>query len=107
MTNKYRLFGKIFISVVFLFVGLFTTFANEPVNTHETHEGANSEESFNAGEMILEHIGDAHDWHVFGHVSMPLPVILYSSEKGVEMFLSSKFEHGHAVYNGYKLEHNH
>jgi F-type H+-transporting ATPase subunit a len=39
-----------------------------------------------------------------------LPVIVYSSEKGLEIFSSSHFydEH-HAIvdYNGYKLDHNH
>ncbi len=64
-------------------------------------------EKFDAGKMIIEHISDAHDWHIMdvgGHpVSIPLPVILYSN-KGLDLFMSSKFEHGHAVHNGFKLE---
>lgn len=66
-------------------------------------------EKFNAGEMILHHIKDAPDWHLFdwhGHaVSIPLPVILYSKEKGLSIFSSSKFEHGHATHDGYALMH--
>lgn len=59
----------------------------------------------------MHHIGNAHDWHLFdwkGHaVSVPLPIILYSSERGLDVFMSSKFEHGHADYNGYRLDHGH
>ncbi len=74
----------------------------------ETHE---NEESFNPGEMIQHHITDAPDWHIVtidGHdVTIPLPVILYSSQRGLDCFSSSNFEHGTVAYNGYKLEHGH
>jgi len=74
---------------------------------HEAAAG-HGEEKFNAGKLILEHIGDAYDWHLFGHYSIPLPVIIYS-DKGCDMFSSTKFEHGHAAYQGnynYKLHEN-
>lgn len=64
------------------------------------------EEKFDAGKMIMEHVADAHDWHLWGHTSIPLPIIIYSSEKGLDIFSSSKFNHGHDDYNGYSLEHN-
>jgi F-type H+-transporting ATPase subunit a len=74
-----------------------------------THEAAS--EDFKPGDIIMEHIMDNHDFHLFdwnGHpVSLPLPVIVYSKENGFAMFMSSKFEHGHAAYKGYKLEHGH
>jgi F-type H+-transporting ATPase subunit a len=35
---------------------------------------------------------------------LPLPIIIYSSTKGLQVFSSARFEHGHATYNGYKLE---
>lgn len=79
---------------------------NHQVSAHETDsEPTHAEEKFNAGELIVEHISDAHDWHVAGHFSIPLPVILYSS-KGFEVFSSSRFEHGHADFNGYRLVKN-
>jgi F-type H+-transporting ATPase subunit a len=63
---------------------------------------------FNAGELIVEHISDAHDWHIMGEgdrsVSVPLPIIIYNKERGLTSFMSSRFEHGHKTYNGYKLE---
>ena len=79
---------------------------------HDTHtEDAHGEEGgFNAGEMILHHIADSHEWHVMdlesGPVSIPLPIIVYHSEKGLSFFLSSKFEHGHTDHNGYRLVHD-
>lgn len=70
----------------------------------------NGEEGFNAGEMIMHHIADSHDWHIMdlesGPVSIPLPVIVYHSEKGLSFFSSGRFEHGHADYDGYRLVHD-
>src|SRR5215210_5747868 len=75
------------------------------------HETAGGEGKFNPGELIMDHIGDSHNFHFFdwnGHaVSVPLPVILYSPQRGFSAFMSSKFQHGHADYNGYRLEHTH
>lgn len=57
------------------------------------------EKTFDPTETIMEHISDAHDWHVVGHFSIPLPVILYT-DKGFEFFLSSQFHHGEHDYKG-------
>jgi F-type H+-transporting ATPase subunit a len=80
----------------------------------KTIEGQTEEkkEGFNAKEVIFGHIMDAHEFHFFeyesgdGHkhpVSIPLPVILYSPQKGFSFFMSSAFEHGHKEVDGYKL----
>lgn len=49
-------------------------------------------------EIIFDHIGDAYEWHVTTigdkHVSIPLPVIVFSKEKGFHTFLSHKLHHG-------------
>jgi len=81
---------------------------------HEQHEGAQKEEpeAFNASEVILHHVMDDHVWHIWdGHYgTIHLPIIVYSSERGLESFSSSNFydEHHNIVeYNGYKLEHGH
>ena len=79
---------------------------------HAAHEAAH-ETGFNPGKMILDDVKVAHDWHIMdinGHaVSVPLPVILY--DNGLHMFMSSKFEHGHAVVesngNYYALHEGH
>lgn len=72
---------------------------------------ANSEggEKVDAGKIIMEHIADAHDWHIatigHTHISIPLPIII-NDANGLHIFSSSKFHHGHEAYAGYKLEHN-
>jgi F-type H+-transporting ATPase subunit a len=73
-----------------------------------THSGEKSEaKGFNAGEMIIEHIIDSHEWHILswkGHpVSIPLPVILLDQGKLV-VFSSAHLHHGEEAYQGYKLE---
>jgi F-type H+-transporting ATPase subunit a len=90
----------------------------EKTHTEETKFEQGNEDSeakegkkIDAAEVIMEHIMDNHEYHfadVKGHaISIPLPIILYSPQRGFDMFMSSKFEHGHANYKGYKLEHNH
>ena len=62
---------------------------------------------FDAGKFIMEHVMDSHEWHIMKigqtEISIPLPVILYTKEKGLSVFLSSKFHHGTKPYNGYML----
>lgn len=85
--------------------------ANEGYGEEPAEVESHGKKGFNPGEMILDHVKDAHDWHIMdvsGHpVSVPLPVILYDG--GLHTFMSSKFEHGHAVVesngNYYKLHH--
>lgn len=70
----------------------------------------NEPEKIKISEVILEHVKDSHVWHFTEHGVMPLPIIVYSSEKGLEVFSSGHFydEHHKPVeYNGYKLEHEH
>ena len=70
-------------------------------------ENSGTPKKFNAGKTIIEHVTDAHEWHIMElgekPVAFPLPIIIYSSDKGLEMFSSSRFEHGTADYNGYRL----
>jgi len=82
---------------------------NEDVMHDEHSQKADETGKFNASEVIFGHIGDSHYWHLFDYnetsVALPLPVIIYHPEKGLETFSASRFEHGHASYNGYHLEH--
>jgi len=91
--------------ITFLFV---LTSVFSPVFGADKTEGES--EPFNASEVILHHVMDDHQWHFADWLVMPLPIIVYSEEKGLDVFSSSRFydEHHNAVeYNGYKLEHNH
>lgn len=51
---------------------------------------------FSINDLIDEHTGDSHDFHLFdynGHsYAMPLPIILYT-DNGLVTFLSSEFHH--------------
>ncbi|MBX2964765.1 MAG: F0F1 ATP synthase subunit A [Cyclobacteriaceae bacterium] len=73
---------------------------------------ASEEPGFNVSEVILHHVMDDHIWHFWdGHYgTLYLPVIVYSSERGLEVFSSKNFydEHHNVVtYNGYTLDHGH
>lgn len=59
---------------------------------------------FNPGKMIMHHISDDHSWHIVNHVSVPLPVILYT-DKGMEFFMSSRFYDEHHNLIGYQGKH--
>jgi F-type H+-transporting ATPase subunit a len=80
----------------------------------DTATAAKSEEKkgFDANEVIFGHVLDAHEFHFFSWegsdgtehaASIPLPVILYSSQRGLSAFMFSKFEEGKADYDRYKL----
>ena len=66
-----------------------------------------TEKKIDPAKIILEHVGDGHEFHFFSfngkHFTIPLPVILYSSGKGFSVFMSSHFHHGDEAYQGYRL----
>lgn len=75
----------------------------------EGHSPASHDEEFNATEYILDHVSDGHEWHILTkkdghHVSVPLPVILYSKHSGFHLFMSNKLAHGHS-HHGFQMGH--
>ncbi len=74
---------------------------------HTEHE-AEKTKKFEPSSFIFDHIADSYSWHIvsFGenHISIPLPVIVYSEEKGLNIFMSSNFHHGHSAYQGFRIE---
>lgn len=67
---------------------------------------------FNPGETILHHVADQHQWHLATvngqHYAIPLPVILYSKTRGLNVYSSAPFYHSPTgEHDGYKLEHEH
>lgn len=107
-------------SLLTLAFSLFLTLVSMPVSAGEPgQEGHPTEEKekLNIKEVIFGHIMDGHEFHFFDitqadgtkkPVSIPLPVLLYSPQRGVSFFMSSNFHHGHEPYNDYMLlnEHN-
>lgn len=59
---------------------------------------ANDAAAFDAPKTIFEHLKDSYEWHITTigdkHVSIPLPVILYSEREGWALFSSGVFHHG-------------
>jgi F-type H+-transporting ATPase subunit a len=84
---------------IFLFLTLF-------IASFGVANASEEKEKFDAGHLIMEHLGDSYYWHVFTYgdidVSIPLPMILINEGK-VDVFMSSKFHHGHFPYKGYKI----
>jgi F-type H+-transporting ATPase subunit a len=63
---------------------------------------------FNAGSYIMEHIADSHEWHILTKkdgesVAIYLPVIVYTKEKGINIFSSKMLAHG-KEYKGFRIE---
>jgi F-type H+-transporting ATPase subunit a len=94
-----RLIHKITIILFISFITSNLTFAGE----HS--EAGDKKEPFNPGEMIMHHIGDAYEWEFAHGVSIPLPVLIYSKDRGLETFSSSKLHNQEHAYNGYHLGH--
>jgi len=68
-------------------------------------EPTQDEKKFKPGEFIVNHILDDHYWHIADindiHISIPLPIIVYSyKQEKFYIFLSSKFHHGKDSYKG-------
>lgn len=133
-TNKAEGFGKLRLTAFFMLFFISNLGASQGVSTeshkstesesvsdmHSHHADASAKEvsahveghstnasKFEPGKMILEHVSDAHDWHLWGEgdnsVSIPLPVILYTATQGFTLFSSANFHHGHSAYQGFVL----
>lgn len=79
----------------------------KPSGLLAAQSGSHGNEELNVKEVILEHLTDTYEWRVMswqnGHISIPLPVILYSKSSGWHLFMSSKFHHGEAGYEGFRI----
>lgn len=113
-----------FLLVTFVACMPLVNFANPAADSLQNHTesvatvadahaeaGHSAEKEFNATELINEHIGDSHEFHIAdwaGHpISFYLPVILWTNS-GLEIFSAEQFHHdneGHHVVdvNGQKL----
>lgn len=110
--------------VVAVFTVFFLAITGNVLAQHEGHEKATEKvaeagiteekkEGFDANKVIFGHILDAHEFHFFEykgsdgeehHVTLPLPVILYSPQRGFSVFMSSAFHHGEHEHDGYRME---
>ena len=96
--------SKLFTQVVLILFLVLTpsiiSAKNSPSITAAQTAPVNSvEDEFDVNEMIMHHVKDAHEWHLWGSehegVSLHLPVILY--DNGFKVFNASHFYHGISV----------
>jgi F-type H+-transporting ATPase subunit a len=94
-----------------LFFALLGNTANAQHDSHDKEAPHGEEKPFNITETILEHVSDSYGWHLWGHTTLPLPVILYT-DKGLEVFSSSNLideHHNPKMYKGnnnYQVNHH-
>lgn len=77
-----------------------------PVTGSQAFAASGGQEPFDAPKVIFEHLKDAYEWHITTigdkHISIPLPVIVYSERAGWQLFSSSVFHEGEE-YNGFYI----
>lgn len=104
-----------FLNILAKSLIVLSIFIVQSVSCFASEDSHNSEnKKFNAGEMIIHHIVDAHEWHIaeFGHthIIVPLPIILIN-QGTVVSFLSNKLvetsEHGVKQYGDFTYSHSH
>ncbi|PID88347.1 MAG: ATP synthase F0 subunit A [Bacteroidia bacterium] len=108
MKRNYLLVKILFILLTATFLGNTPSWAESEIpheaNSEETHH---EDEKFNPGDLIMGHIGDEYGWHITTigekHITIPLPVILYSKHSGFHVFMSDKLGHGHDSYKGFYI----
>jgi len=106
-----RLISKL-LGTLILIWAVFTSPVMASPDQNPQSENENAPEQFDAGKMILEHIGDNHEWHFFDikksdgsefHAVIYLPVIIYTSGKGFSSFSFRKLQNDE-TYDGFKLD---
>lgn len=71
------------------------------VERHEEH----AEEAFDMGGMIMHHILDEHGWEFAHGFKIPLPIIVYTAQNGLDIFSSARFDENNGEYGDYVMHH--
>lgn len=100
---------SIAILITLFLTGFYRIGIAKPVGEEVDSNNTTSGSAFDAGKFVIEHVSDAYEWHITTlgkhHITVPLPVILYSKSKGFNFFLSSRFHHGQDSWNGFAIAH--
>ncbi len=105
--RKLLIFGGLLLFAVFQAMSLGGQTENPQVDVHQKNlQDSAPKEPFKAGDFIIDHIIDAHEWHILTlgnfDLTLPLPIILW--HKGaLHVFMSSRFNHGHSQYKGFAI----
>lgn len=78
-----------------------------PVQASESGAEAAESETVDVKEIVFGHIGDSYEWHIttwgHHHLTIPLPIIVYSETTGWHCFLSSALHHGDGTCEGLSI----
>jgi len=100
--------GMVIFSIVITSSNVFSHPGDDAHDEIEKIEEESRESELDAGKIIIEHLVDSHEWHLWTykghHVSIPLPVLLID-EGEFYAFWSSKLAHGHH-YKGFYVAHD-
>lgn len=103
-------FRNIVLLLLFAFgvVGLMPVMAQGDVTVQKDVSSAKSAKNpVDVKGIIFGHIGDSYEWHItkIGNttLSIPLPIIVYSSTTGWHSFLSSRLKENGGIYEGFSL----
>jgi F-type H+-transporting ATPase subunit a len=101
-------FKSLLVAGFSVFLILFST----SVSAQQDSLKKEAKPGFDAKEIIFGHVLNNHDFHIIDFVgdngvkhpvSIPLPVILYSKQRGLTAFMSSRFHHGEKNYDNYMM----
>ncbi len=92
-----------YIKKILFLMGIVVLFA------HGSMAFTDDNERINPGELIMHHITDDYSWHFVDgkYGTLYLPIIVYSRNRGLEIFSSHNFydkQHNPVPYNGYMLD---
>ncbi len=98
---------KIILLLLLLIPQVNISYSSDPLPSSEKETHDEKESKLDPGELIIGHLVDHHSWHIITigetDISIPLPVILYSKDRGFFCFMSSRFNHGHDAYKNFKI----
>lgn len=70
-------------------------------------DGEKAKREVDVKEIVFGHIGNSYEWHITSwgdlHITVPLPVIVYSETTGWHAFLSSRLEENGGEYEGLSI----
>ena len=97
---------KNFLVILLIFSLFSLSVRGEQIERDTAETNTSHQEKFHADKMIFEHILDAYEWHIatigHTHISIPLPIIVYSRHSGWHVFSSNHFHHT-PVYEHFEI----
>ena len=92
---------KLILSQILIILLVIFSLKAQEHESSDLNDKHNSEK-FEPGDFIIGHVIDAHEWHILNigdfHLTIPLPVILYSETSGLHIFSSSRFHNPEKKY---------